>query len=46
MRAAIYAAIDVYRNRKNYDEAYRSPLRRQYFDKGPDNVVLDLTKDS
>lgn len=45
MRSAIYAAIDIVRNRKNYTEAHRNPLRRQYFDKGKDNVVLDLTKD-
>lgn len=45
MRQAIYMAIDVYRNRKDYDRAYRNPLRKQYFEKGKDNVVLDLSKD-
>lgn len=25
--------------------AFRNPLRKQYFEKGKDNVVLDLTKD-
>jgi 4-hydroxythreonine-4-phosphate dehydrogenase len=45
MRNAIYMAIDVYRNRAAYREAYRNPLRKQYFEKGKDNVVLDLTKD-
>ncbi len=44
MRHAIYAAIDIYRNRKQWEEMYRNPLKRQYFDKGKDNVVLDLTK--
>lgn len=44
MRHAIFAAIDIYRNRLRYDEMYRNPLRKQYFDKGKDNVVLDLTK--
>lgn len=45
MREAIYAAIDIARNRDREDLATRHPLRRQYFDKSPDNVVLDLTKD-
>lgn len=45
MREAIYTAIDVYRNRNNYNYAYRNPLRKQYFEKGKDNVVLDLSKD-
>jgi len=44
MRHAIYTAIDIFRNRKRYDEMYSNPLRKQYFDKGKDNVVLDLTK--
>ncbi|MBR5639592.1 MAG: 4-hydroxythreonine-4-phosphate dehydrogenase PdxA [Muribaculaceae bacterium] len=44
MRHAIYTAIDIYRNRKNWDEMYQNPLKKQYFDKGKDNVVLDLTK--
>lgn len=43
MRNAIYTAIDVCRNRRRYDHAHRSPLRRQYYDKGSDNVVLDLS---
>jgi len=44
-RQAIYAALDIYRNRCNYKEATARPLRKQYFDKGADNVKLDLTKD-
>ena len=44
MRQAIFTAIDIYRNRNNWDEMYQNPLRKQYFDKGKDNVVLDLTK--
>lgn len=32
MRAALYAAIDIFRNRQSYDEAYRRPLRRQHQD--------------
>lgn len=45
MRSAIYAAIDIYRNRRRENEATRRPLRRQYYEKGADNVVLDLTGD-
>jgi len=45
MRNAIYMAIDIARNREREDRATARPLRRQYFDKGQDNVVLDLTKD-
>ena len=45
MRQAVYAAIDIVRNRRRYDKAYRNPLRKQYFDHSKDNVVLDLTKD-
>ena len=45
IRQAVYAAIDIVRSRRNYAEAHRNPLRRQYFDKGKDNVVLDLTKE-
>ncbi len=44
MRHAIFTAIDIYRNRQRYDDMYRNPLKKQYFDKGKDNVVLDLTK--
>jgi len=45
MRHAIYQAIDIWRNRCRYREMYRNPLRKQYFEKGKDNVVLDLSKD-
>lgn len=45
LRQAIYAAIDIWRNRRRYNEAHRNPLRRQYFDKSKDNVVLDLSAD-
>lgn len=45
MRKALYYAIDIYRNRINFDYAIRRPLRKQHFEKGKDNVVLDLTKD-
>lgn len=45
MREALYAAIDICRNRDNHAERTANPLRRQYFDKSKDNVVLDLSKD-
>lgn len=45
MRAAIYAAIDIVRSRRREDAAAAHPLKRQYYEKGPDNVVLDLSKD-
>ncbi|MCM1504080.1 MAG: 4-hydroxythreonine-4-phosphate dehydrogenase PdxA [Muribaculum sp.] len=45
MLHAIYMAIDVLRNRRAEAYAHRNPLRRQYFDKSKDNVVLDLSKD-
>lgn len=44
MRAAIYAAIDIFRNREREDESRRHPLRKQYHAKGADNVVLDLNE--
>ena len=45
MREALYAAIDIARNRLRYAEMTANPLRRQYFDKSKDNVVLDLSKE-
>lgn len=33
LRCAIYAAIDIYRNRRIHDEAYSNPLRRQHTEK-------------
>lgn len=45
MREAIYAAIDIFRNRESHEERTANPLRRQYFDKSKDNVVLDFSKD-
>ena len=45
MRAAVYAAIDIFRNRRREDEAHSRPLRRQYYDKKSDDATLDLTKD-
>lgn len=42
MRQAIYMAIDIYRNRKNENEAYRNPLRKLYFEKRDDSDKLRL----
>ena len=33
LRSAIYTAIDIWRNRRNFDEAYRHPLHRQHLEK-------------
>lgn len=43
-REAIYKAIDIYRCRHTYLDMKSNPLKKQYFDKGSDNVILDLTK--
>lgn len=45
MRSALYRAIDIKRSRELHDTMTANPLRKQYFDKSKDNVVLDLTKD-
>lgn len=45
MREAIFAAIDIYRNRKHYMEATRHPLEKQWIPKGRDDFKLDLTKE-
>jgi 4-hydroxythreonine-4-phosphate dehydrogenase len=44
-RQAVYAALDIYRNRIVFKEATRNPLRKQYFEKGAVDENLDLTKD-
>jgi 4-hydroxythreonine-4-phosphate dehydrogenase len=38
-------AIDIYKNRKLYDEARRNPLHKMFFDRGKDDEKLDLTAD-
>ena len=45
MRQAIYAAIDIFRNRASDDFARRRPLRKLYNEKGSDNVKLHLDED-
>lgn len=42
MREAIYTAIDIERNRVQYDRAHQNPLRRQYFEKRDDSDKLKL----
>ncbi|OPZ31625.1 MAG: 4-hydroxythreonine-4-phosphate dehydrogenase 1 [Bacteroidetes bacterium ADurb.BinA174] len=44
-RQAIYMAIDIFNNRCAYDEARENPLRKMFFDRGKDDVKLDLTKE-
>ena len=45
-RQAIYAAIDIMRNRKFYAEARRNPLRKLYFEKRDDSNRLNLQADN
>ncbi len=44
MRQAIYAALDIFRARVDYDRATANPLRKQYQERGADKTI-DLTKD-
>ena len=44
-RQALYSAVDIFKNRKAYDEARQNPLRKMFFDRGRDDEQLDLTKD-
>ena len=41
-RQAVYAALDVYRNRARYEEAYAHPLRKQYHERRDDSDKLKL----
>lgn len=41
-RQAIFTAIDIYRNREQYDIAYEKPLRKQYYEKKDDSDKLKL----
>lgn len=45
-RHAIYAAIDIHRNRIMYDNARRNPLRKLYFEKRDDSNRLNLQHDN
>ena len=44
-RQAVYAAIDIFRNRQRYDQAYAHPLRKQYYEKRDDSDKLRLDAD-
>lgn len=44
-RQALYSAIDAFRNRIEYFEIRKNPLRKQYFDRSGDNEKLDLTSE-
>lgn len=37
MRHAVYAAIDMFRNRNNYDEPLANPLQKLYHEKRDDS---------
>ena len=41
-RNAIYAAIDAFRSRKQFDEIHSNPLRKQYYEKRDDSDKLKL----
>ncbi len=41
-RNAVYAAIDIFRNRERYDAANAHPLRKQYYEKRDDSDKLKL----
>ncbi|MDR0333051.1 MAG: 4-hydroxythreonine-4-phosphate dehydrogenase PdxA [Dysgonamonadaceae bacterium] len=43
-RQAMYVAVDIFKNRRAYDEAHENPLRKMFFDRGKDDEKLDLTK--
>lgn len=45
LRCAIYAAIDIYRNRIAFDEAHSNPLRRQHTDKDKSNKDKEQAHD-
>ena len=44
-RHALYALIDINRNRKRHQTVTVNPLRKQYVDKSGDKEKLDLTKE-
>jgi len=44
MRAAIFAAIDIARNRARYDVARANPLGKLYVNRGKDNDTVDLAQ--
>ncbi len=42
LRNAVYAAMDILRNRERYDAAHAHPLRKQYYEKRDDSDKLKL----
>ena len=44
-RQALYAVLDIYRNRNTYQKITSNPLKKQYVDRSGDNVKLDLTRE-
>ena len=42
LRQAVYTALDVFRNRKRYEEAHANPLRKQYHERRDDSDKLKL----
>ncbi|MDR0422391.1 MAG: 4-hydroxythreonine-4-phosphate dehydrogenase PdxA [Proteiniphilum sp.] len=44
-RQAIFTGMEIFRNRRAYDEAHRDPLKKLFFDRGTDDEVLDLMSD-
>ncbi|MDR1406581.1 MAG: 4-hydroxythreonine-4-phosphate dehydrogenase PdxA [Tannerella sp.] len=44
-RQALYALLDIHRNRIMHKKMTANPLQKHYVDRGGDNVKLDLTKD-
>ncbi len=42
-RQALYMAVDIYRNRVQYDEPRKDPLRKAFFERGKDDEKLDLS---
>lgn len=44
-RRALYMAVDIFNNRRAYDEARENPLRKMFFDRGKDDEKLDLTRE-
>lgn len=45
LRQAIFAAIDIIRNRNSYCHATHHPLEKQWIPRGRDDFKLDLTKE-
>lgn len=44
-RNAVFTAINIYRNRKRYDDARRHPLQKQFFEKRDDSDKLKLDEE-